>query len=217
MDIPVWVAFSICLVVEHVHWHSFCSSTRYRRFIHIIPKLVSLLRTQELIIFKPSLPIFLSIFVQEIDPSAISWPTFTIKSVILWSLHKNVIKCILLFIILNFHTIFVHWIVIAGLDMRVHNDNDTSLWIPYFIIHLCNLRLGEVLRIEEEILIAFRFWVLLSPLDIHPEHIDWETKFSKITIPFNNDFCADWCPLAEIEPQHVYGCHFDKTWYNGQV
>ena len=74
-------------------------------------------------------------------------------------------------LVLQFHAITVNKIVVTLLDMRIDNQNDATIRILNLLVHLSNVNISEVCRVPLEVFIALRVVILLSPLDIAPEHI----------------------------------------------
>lgn len=154
--------------------------------IHIIPETVHIVAALENIIVEKAAPEVLGIGVQEIDPDGVSRPAVTLER--LWAVciltNENVRKVASrLLLVLHFDALRVDEIVIRYLDMRVDNHNDATTLLLNLSVHLLNLSVGEVLRVKLEVFVASGVAVLLSPLNIGPEHIDREFVVSEFAIP----------------------------------
>jgi len=66
-------------------------------------------------------------------------------------------------------------------------------------IHLFNLGLGEVFRVELEVLVTSWRTVLLGPFNIHPEDINRESISSEVSVSLHEHVSTYICPLAEME------------------
>ena len=71
--------------------------------------------------------------------------------------------------------------------MRVDNHNNTTALLAYFCVHLANLGVCKVLRIELEVFISLRIIVLLCPLDVGPQVVDREAIIREISIPIHQN------------------------------
>jgi len=88
-----------------------------------------------------------------------------------------------LLLVLHFNALRVDEIVIRYLDMRVDNHNNATTLLLNLRVHLLNLSVCEVLRVELEVFVASGVAILLSPLDIGPKDIDREFIVSEFAIP----------------------------------
>ena len=70
--------------------------------------------------------------------------------------------------------------------MRVDNYHNTTALIADFCVHLADLSVGKVLRIELEVFVALRIIVLLCPLDIGPQVVNREAIIREIAIPVHH-------------------------------
>ena len=91
--------------------------------------------------------------------------------------------------VLHLHTISVHEVFIGCLDMWVNDDDDTTALIFNLLVHLSDLGVCEVLRVELEVFISCRVTVLLSPLNITPQYIDREAIVSKLGVSIHEHVC----------------------------
>jgi hypothetical protein len=67
--------------------------------------------------------------------------------------------------------------------MWIDNHHYTATLLADFFIHLGNLFICKVLRIELKVLITLRIVVLLCPLYVGPQVVDWEAVVREIAIP----------------------------------
>ncbi len=88
-------------------------------------------------------------------------------------------------LVLHFDAFRVDKIVIRYLDMRIDNHNDATTLLLNLRVHLLNLSVCEVLRVELKVFVASGVTVLLSPLDIGPEHIAREFIGSEFSVPIH--------------------------------
>ena len=56
--------------------------------------------------------------------------------------------------------------------MWIHYDYQSSIAFFNFRMHLFQSCFGEILRVEEEVLVILELSVLLGPKDIHPEDVN---------------------------------------------
>lgn len=101
--------------------------------------------------------------------------------------------------------------------MRVNDHDNAAPRILNLFIHLSDLVVGEVLRIELEVLIALWIVVLLCPLDIAPKHIDGEPIVCKVLVALHQHLCRDRVPLAKVEAKHVQEGQWSKASDCGEI
>lgn len=94
-------------------------------------------------------------------------------------------------------------IILRCLDVGVDNHGDAAMGGFDFCVHLRDLFRSKVLGIKHEVLVTLRVRVLISPFNIHPEHIDREAIACEISITLHEHLSTDVGPLAEVETQHV--------------
>ena len=68
----------------------------------------------------------------------------------------------------------VYEVVFRDLNVRIKNCSNETAFSFNLSIHLLNVRLREVLRVKAEVFVSIRLSVIISPLDIHDEDINWE-------------------------------------------
>ena len=88
---------------------------------------------------------------------------------------------------LKFLSIVVYEVVIRDLDVRIEDCGDEAAFSFNLIVHLLDVRLREVLRVEAEVLVAVGLTVVLGPLDVHDENIDWEIEISEVFVALPED------------------------------
>ena len=101
--------------------------------------------------------------------------------------------------------------------MWVDDDDDTAARILDRLVHICDLSLCEVLRVEFEVFIALKIVILLSPLDIAPEHINGEAVHGKVSITFYKHLSRYRIPLAEMIAKRVDKRHGSEAGHQSQV
>jgi len=55
------------------------------------------------------------------------------------------------------------------------------------LVHGSNTVSGEVLWIELEVLVVVVNAILVSPLDVHPEHVHWEVVCAEVVVSLTED------------------------------
>jgi len=175
MDVSVFERAAISFPVQHIEWHRVWVSVEDRWLIHIIPEIVKVVRSFEVFIAELLSPVVLRIFIQKVDVSRSAWPAVTIEcfhfapTIRFWSPNEDVGQIFgVWLLVLQLHTVFVDIVLRWGLDMRINNHCDAPVSGFNFIVHLFDLSTGEVLGVKDEVLIALRITVLVSPFDIHP-------------------------------------------------
>ena len=104
---------------------------------------------------------------------------------------------------LKFLAIGVYKVVIRDLDVRIEDCGDETALSFDFSVHLLDVGLREVLRVEAEVLVAIGLTVVLGPLDVHDENIDWEIVISEVLVALPEDIGRDDVPLGEVEAERV--------------
>jgi hypothetical protein len=90
--------------------------------------------------------------------------------------------------------------------MRVNDYGNPSVLAFNLTVHLCNCLGGEVEWIEIEVLVV-TFIVLVGPLDVHPQDVDWEIVLGEQPVSFNHNVRTHPIPLAKVEAKHVEQRH----------
>jgi hypothetical protein len=101
--------------------------------------------------------------------------------------------------------------------MRVYNYNHAPLTVFYCLIHVLDSLFSEVLRVEEEVLVAFWITVLVSPLDVHPKNVYWYIVVCKIFVTFDHSVRTDPVPFTEMETKVVQRRQRSKACYYSKV
>jgi len=202
MKLKMCSGCAIFFNMDSIQGHCARQCAENRRLVHVIPEAVHVVATLEDVVGEEITPEFLRIFIQKVNPCRVTWPTFSIKRLATRGIFANkdisdVIDWLVL--LLQFHAVCVDEVVVCSFDMRVHNEDKTASSILYFFIHLLNLLLCEVFRVKFEVFVASRIIILLSPLDITPQHIDWEAIHSEVCVPFHKHFSRYWVPFAKVE------------------
>ena len=101
--------------------------------------------------------------------------------------------------------ISIYEVIIRDLDVRIEDCGDEAAFSFDLSVHLLNVGLREVLRVEAEVFVAIGVTVLLGPLDVHDEDIDWEVVISEVLVALPEDVGRDDVPLGEVEAKGVAG------------
>jgi hypothetical protein len=131
---------TICFPVSNVHWNCASTSTKYCWFVHVIPNVVSLVRSFKVFVFELISPKILSILIKEIYPSWVTWPAVTIEISKIRISYENI--CHIsnwLLSVLKCDTIRINIVGVAYFNVRVNNDCNKSITCLNFCIHLINL------------------------------------------------------------------------------
>lgn len=80
MQISVLETSTVRLEVKVLHRHRVRIRAENRGFIHVIPEGVNVVRPLEVVIRELLRPEILSIFIQEVNPCRVTWPTVSIES-----------------------------------------------------------------------------------------------------------------------------------------
>ena len=91
--------------------------------------------------------------------------------------------------------------------MRINNNCNTSITCLNLIVHLLYRNLSKICWVKFEVLIVSHV-ILISPVNIHPQNVNWEFVLSKKTISLHNHIGIDVCPFAKMISKSVY------RWYN---
>ncbi len=110
--------------------------------------------------------------------------------------------------VLKVNAVFVNVVVVTRFNVGINDYSQTSVACLYLLVHLGNLGLCKVLGIEDEIFVASRITVLVSPLDIHPQNIYREPIVCKVLVAFHNHFSTYISPLAEMETKCMQQWHW---------
>ena len=220
MDLQVGDHRAVNLDVDGVHGHGVRVGAEHGWLIHVVPEAVHVVATVEHIVVEEIAPEVLRIGVQEVDPGRVARPAVTEERLGgIFALADEDVGNITswLFLLLQFHPLVVNKVVLRSLDMRVNYHDNAAPRILNLFIHLSDLVVGEVLRIELEVLIALWIVVLLGPLDIAPKHIDGEPIVGKVLVALHQHLCRDWVPLAEVEAEHVQEGQWSKASDCGEI
>jgi hypothetical protein len=69
-------------------------------------------------------------------------------------------------------------------------------------VHVFDTFSSKVFWVEIEVLVVALI-SLISPLDVHPQHVNGEAVFSEQSVPLYHDVRTDTIPLAEVEAKRV--------------
>lgn len=89
--------------------------------------------------------------------------------------------------LLKLVALLVDLVVIIRFDMGVCDNSNIAALSKNLIVHFSNALFRKVLRIKEKVVVHLIHTVLLSPLDVHPKHINWHFAGSKVLAAFNHD------------------------------
>ena len=209
---------TICFPVSNVHWNCASTSTKYCWFVHVIPNVVSLVRSFKVFVFELISPKILSILIKEIYPSWVTWPAVTIEISKIRISYKNIRQISnWLLSVLKCKTIRINIVGVAYFNVRVNNDCNKSITCLNFCIHLINLLICKILRVKDKVLITFRVAILVSPFNIHPKNINRESVVRKVTVSLHHHISTNIVPFAEVETKHMNWCHWYESGYNRKV
>ena len=156
---------TICFPVSNVHWNCASTSTKYCWFVHVIPNVVSLVRSFKVFVFELISPKILSILIKEIYPSWVTWPTVTIEISKIRISYKNIRQISnWLLSVLKCDTIRVNIVSVTNFYMRINNDCNISIAFLNFFIHLLNLPACKVLRVEDKKFSTINLIIFVCPL-----------------------------------------------------
>jgi len=163
-------------------------------------------------------PIILGILVQKVDVRRVTRPASSIEVIAKGRSHKDISEVISRLVLkLQVHTVLVDIVIISGLDMWVNDHCDASVLGLNFGVHLVDAVSCEVLWVEFEVFVTFWVAHLISPLDIHPKNINWESKLSEITVTLDHHLSTHVCPLAEVETEHEERSHWHISRDDGKI
>ena len=195
----------VCFHVNRICRHCQTGGVINLWLIHVVPGRVKVGRAFEIFVWILVGPEVLSIFVQKVDPSRISWPTVPIEGT--WASckafsHKDVWHILgWLFLELQLHALIVDPIVVSNLDMRIDDHGQTSVRWFNFIVQFRETVRGEVCRVELKVAHIIADPILLGPLNVGPEHVHWESEARKVDISLSETVCGHVIPLAEVESE----------------
>ena len=86
--------------------------------------------------------------------------------------------------------------------MGVNDYGDSSLRAFNLAVHVFDPFCGKVFRVEIEVLVVALI-ALISPLNVHPQHVNREVAFSELFVPVNHDGGTDTIPLAKVKAKRV--------------
>jgi len=214
VDLEVGYFGAVNLHMDGVLWHSVGVGTEDSGLIHIVPERVQVVGSLEGIVTEETAPVVLSVHVQEVNPCGVAGPAVAVErsniGTTLTDEDVRDVSCRLL-LVLQIHTLGVDEVVLASLDMGVDNHYDAAALIVDLLIHLGDLGVGEVLGVEFEVFVASRVVVLLRPLNVGPQNVNWEAVFSKLTVPVHQHLGGDRGPLAEVVAQGVKEGHGSES------
>ena len=102
-------------------------------------------------------------------------------------------------------TIIVYKVVFRDLNVRVKYCGDEAVFSFDLSVHLLNVRLSKVLRVEAEVFVAVRLSVIIGPLNIHNEDIDWKIEISKVLVSLPENIRRNNVILGEVEAKGMAG------------
>ena len=184
------------------------------RFVHVVPEGVQVVAAFESAIVEETAPVVLGEGVQKVEPGGVAGPAIAKEGVVVLIAHKHVLRentgrvetCCLLF-----HAFRVDKVIFGGLDVRVNNHGDSSTCRFNLFVHLGDLRGGEVLGVENEVLISCGVTILLGPLNVAPQDVNGEAKLGKVTVAFHHHIRRDGGPFAKLVTEVVKEGHGRET------
>ena len=87
--------------------------------------------------------------------------------------------------------------------MGIENDRHVAVSLLNLFVHLGEVRHREVLGVEAEVFVAVLCAVLVSPLDVHDEHIDGEFEVRKVLVALHDSVSVNPIVLGEVEAKGV--------------
>ena len=108
-----------------------------------------------------------------------------------------------LILLLSF-SIGVDEVVTVVFDMRVKDDSHESSRVFDFLVHGSESIRGEVLWVESEVLVSGIFTLVVSPLDVHDENINWEVEAGEVGVSLTDDVRRGWGVLGVVESKSVH-------------
>ena len=101
-------------------------------------------------------------------------------------------------------------VVLGDFDVGIEDHCDAAALLFDFFVHLGYLRLGEVLLVEPEVLVAAFRRVLLGPLDVGPDNVEREAILGEVSVSVHENLSGHVGPLAEVEAKGLDHGHWSK-------
>ena len=212
MDVTMPYLGAIIFVVKIVWREGQVLFAKNRWLIHVIPEWIQIICTFKHFWLHEVLPEGLSIFIQKVNPAAFTGPGSTSVSIPTGISHKNisnisvsilgdiVLYMLLLFdgliSLLQIQTCTIDVVALINFDMRISNQDQTSLAFANLCVHSLNIRSREGEWIE------FEISVFVSMINIKPQNVYLKALVWELVVPFNDLLSrVSWIPFAEVETQ----------------
>lgn len=119
--------------VDHIYWHCLSRCVIDLWLVHIVPSLVKIVSSFEVIVCVLLCPIVLRVLVQKVEPNRKSRPTLPFKVHQLTPRgsvripHKDVRHIALHIVLLHLHPVMIQVVSVVHLHVRINNQSDTTL------------------------------------------------------------------------------------------
>ena len=95
--------------------------------------------------------------------------------------------------------------------MRIKDCRHVAARLFDLFVHLGEVSLSEILWVELEVLVAVFGSILISPLDVHDQHVNGEFKIGKVLVALHNSVGVNPIVLRKVEAEYLCRRKGDET------
>ena len=171
--------------------------------VHVVPDAIHVVGALEDRGVEEILPVVAGRLVKEINPDGLASTALTLERLLGGGIPDEEVGDVVAINVLALlhETLLVHEVVLAGTDVRISSNDETTSRVVDLVVQVHDVILGEALMVELTVV------VVLGVLAVEPEDIDGEAVVGEVTVTLDKLVSRVVLPLGEVVSERVERRH----------